>query len=202
MIATVLLWIIGTNSIDLPDNGATHFAKTVRLIKAKKPGIFVECLTGDFQGNIGDANTVASSGLDVFAHNIETVERLTPFVRDQRAKYRQSLSILSQVKSQHGNLITKSSIMLGLGELDEEVLAALKDLRAANVDCVTLGQYMRPTKRHLKVAEYVKPEKFEYWENIGKDLGFLYVASGPLVRSSYRAGELFIKNVLKKRAAL
>ena len=167
-----------------------------------KSGILVECLTGDFQGKFADALTVASSGLDVFAHNIETVERLTPHVRDRRAKYRQSLSILEAVKKEHPQIITKSSIMLGLGESDEEVLNALKDLRTAGVECVTLGQYMRPTKRHLKVEEYVHPDKFEEWEQKGKSLGFLYVASGPLVRSSYRAGELFIKNVLKSRRAV
>jgi lipoic acid synthetase len=187
---------------DLPDNGASHFAKTVRLIKEKKPEILVECLTGDFQGDRKDASLVASSGLNVFAHNIETVERLTPFVRDRRAKYHQSLGLLDFVKKEHPKIITKSSIMLGLGESDDEVLQTLKDLRSANVECVTLGQYMRPTKRHLKVEEYVHPDKFKFWEVEGLKLGFLYVASGPLVRSSYRAGELFIKNILKSREAI
>ena len=135
----------------------------------------------------------------MFAHNIETVERLTPFVRDPRAKYRQTLKVLEHVKEVMPKLVTKTSIMLGLGEKDSEVEQTLLDLRNVGVDCVTLGQYMQPTKRHLKVVEYVTPEKFAYWEKRGNELGFLYTASGPLVRSSYKAGEFFIKNILEKR---
>ena len=186
---------------DLPDGGAAHFAKTAAEIKRRNSAILVECLAGDFQGDMDCVSTVLNSGLDVFAHNIETVERLTPGVRDRRAKYRQSLSVLEQAKRQRPDLVTKSSIMLGLGETEEEIRQTMEDLRAVGVDCLTLGQYMQPTKRHLKVVEYVTPEKFNHWRQVGEQMGFLYVASGPLVRSSYKAGELFIKNVLKKRRA-
>lgn len=206
--------------------------------------MMVECLSPDFGGKLPLVDQVANSGLDVFAHNIETVERLTPFVRDPRAKYRQTLAVLEQAKkAAGGNMVTKTSIMLGLGELyfsydnkqgkkiclnkarfqmeaslrqilfnwflnntiyltgekDEEILTTMKELRAVGVDCLTLGQYMQPTKRHLKVAEYVTPEKFAYWEQVGNEMGFLYTASGPLVRSSYKAGEFFIKNIVEKR---
>lgn len=185
--------------LDLSDNGAAHFAETVKKVKDKKPKIFVECLTGDFKGSFVDASTVAASGLDVFAHNIETTQRLTPLIRDRRATYTQSLSILEHIKKSFPQIITKSSIMLGFGETDDEVRATLDDLRKVGVDCVTIGQFIRPTKRHIKVEEYIHPDKFKHWERVGQDMGFLYVASGPLVRSSYRAGELFIKNVLKSR---
>jgi lipoic acid synthetase len=142
---------------------------------------------------------VAGAGLDVYAHNIETIERLSPFVRDPRAKYRQSLAVLEHVKKVQPELVTKTSIMLGLGEKDEEVEQDMKDLRAVGVDCLTLGQYMQPTKRHLKVVEYVTPEKYAHWEKRGMELGFLYTASGPLVRSSYKAGEFFIKNIIDSK---
>ncbi|KAM9917838.1 hypothetical protein OXX80_013141, partial [Metschnikowia pulcherrima] len=143
--------------------------------------------------------TLASSGLDVYAHNLETVEELTPYIRDRRATYRQSLSILQKAKLTKPDLVTKTSLMLGFGETDEQVLRTLADLRDINCDVVTFGQYMRPTKRHMKVVEYIKPEKFDYWKNKALEMGFLYVASGPLVRSSYKAGEAFIENVLRKR---
>ncbi|KAK7081815.1 hypothetical protein SK128_017790, partial [Halocaridina rubra] len=184
---------------DIPDGGAAHFAETVVELKKRNPSLLVECLVPDFRGNKSAVNTIASSGLDVYAHNLETVERLTPAVRDPRAKYRQSLSTLEIAKSVKEELITKSSIMLGLGESDEEVMQSMKDLRQAGVDALTLGQYMQPTKRHLKVVEYVTPEKYKHWEDVGRDLGFLYTASGPLVRSSYRAGEFFLKNHLMQK---
>ena len=168
----------------------------------RAPHILVECLTGDFGGSLEGVETVAKSGLDVYAHNIETVEALTPFVRDRRAGFRQSLNVLKHVKVVNPDMITKTSIMLGCGETDEEVLQTLEELRKADVDCVTLGQYMRPTKRHMKVHEYVTPEKFKYWETKGMDMGFKYVASGPLVRSSYKAGEFYIGNILKGRKGL
>nr|CAD7464443.1 unnamed protein product [Timema tahoe] len=161
----------------------------------------VECLVPDFRGELTAVETIVNCGLDVFAHNIETVEVLTPFVRDRRARYRQSLTVLQNAKKFNSNLITKSSIMLGLGETDEQVYQTLTDLHSSGVDCVTLGQYMQPTKRHLKVIEYVTPEKFKHWENVGNDLGFLYTASGPLVRSSYKAGEFFISSIIKNRKA-
>ncbi|KAG2211264.1 uncharacterized protein EV154DRAFT_516669 [Mucor mucedo] len=187
---------------DLADGGSNHFAETIRKIKQKAPHILVECLTGDFFGNLQGVETVAKSGLDVYAHNIETVEALTPYVRDRRATFRQSLSVLKHVKVANPDMITKTSIMLGCGETDEEVLQTLEELRKIDVDCVTLGQYMRPTKKHMKVHEYVTPEKFKHWETKGMEMGFKYVASGPLVRSSYKAGEFFIGNILKGRKGL
>ncbi|XP_014486937.1 PREDICTED: lipoyl synthase, mitochondrial isoform X2 [Dinoponera quadriceps] len=183
---------------DLKDGGASHIASTVKEIK-KRSNILVECLVPDFKGDEDCVVTIVNSGLDVFAHNIETVERLTPFVRDRRARYRQSLAVLKAAKKFNSNLITKSSIMLGLSETDDEVEQTMRDLRDAGVDALTLGQYMQPTKRHLKVIEYVTPEKFKSWENMGNQLGFLYTASGPLVRSSYKAGEYFLMNILKQR---
>ena len=186
---------------DLPDGGANHFAKTVKYLKQCNPQIMVECLTGDFGGQLDLVKIMSESGLDVYAHNLETTEKFTPFVRDLRAGYRQSLSVLENAKKFGGpRLLTKSSIMLGFGESDEEVKQALKDLRRAGVDCVTLGQYMQPTKRHLKVKEYVTPEKFQEWENYGNELGFIYTASGPLVRSSYKAGEYLLKKLVKGRS--
>nr|XP_016924612.1 lipoyl synthase, mitochondrial [Drosophila suzukii] len=184
---------------DLPDGGSKHIAETVREIKARNSNIFVECLVPDFRGNLECVETIANCGLDVYAHNIETVEKLTPYVRDRRAHYRQTLHVLTEAKKFNPNLITKSSIMLGLGETDEEIENTLKDLREAGVDCLTLGQYMQPTNKHLKVIEYVTPEKFKHWEVRGNELGFLYTASGPLVRSSYKAGEFFITSILENR---
>ncbi|KAJ6446850.1 lipoyl synthase, mitochondrial [Purpureocillium lavendulum] len=187
---------------DLADGGARHFAETIRKIKHKKPSLLVEALTGDFRGDLDMVKIVADSGLDVYAHNIETVEGLTPYVRDRRATFRQSLKVLKHVKDVRGKegIITKTSIMLGLGEQEQEVMDALRELRKADVDVVTFGQYMRPTKRHLKVEKYVTPDEFEMWRQRALDMGFLYCASGPLVRSSYKAGEAFIENVLRKRA--
>ncbi|XP_063380166.1 lipoyl synthase, mitochondrial isoform X1 [Cydia fagiglandana] len=186
---------------DLPDGGSAHFAETVREIKRQNREILVECLVPDFRGNRDCIDSIANCGLDVFAHNIETVERLTPFVRDRRAGYRQTLKVLETAKEMNPDLVTKTSIMLGLGETDEQVEQTMKDLRSVGVDCLTLGQYMQPTKRHLKVFEYVTPAKFKHWERRGNELGFLYTASGPLVRSSYRAGEFFISSLLKDRKA-
>jgi len=184
---------------DLADGGAAHIAATVVALKATKPSLMVEVLSPDFSGSEEGVQAVASSGLDVFAHNIETVERLTPGVRDPRAKYRQTLDVLRKAKEAVPGLVTKTSIMLGLGETDDEVRTTMEELRGVGVDCLTLGQYMQPTKRHLKVKEYVTPTQFAAWEAVGKELGFLYTASGPLVRSSYKAGEFFIKNILEER---
>lgn len=161
--------------------------------------ILVECLTGDFAGNLTGVETVLAARPDVYAHNLETVERLTPSVRDRRATYRQSLAVLQHAKRTNTAVFTKSSLMLGCGESVPEVIQAMKDLRAIGVDFLTIGQYMRPTRRHMKVDEYIAPETFTKLEEIGKELGFAYVASGPLVRSSYRAGELFIKSLIRKR---
>lgn len=184
---------------DVPDGGAEHIAKTVICLKERNPQILVECLTPDFRGDLRAVEKVALSGLDVYAHNVETVPELQRKVRDPRANFDQSLRVLKHVKKVQPDIVSKTSIMLGLGETDEQVLATMKALRAADVDCLTLGQYMQPTKRHLKVEEYVTPEKFKYWEKVGNELGFHYTASGPLVRSSYKAGEFFLKNLVAKR---
>lgn len=182
---------------DLDDFGAAHIAKTIRNLKEETGGrLLVEALVPDFQGRKECVDLVAQSGLDVFAHNIETVERLQGVVRDRRAGWSQSLLVLKMAK-EAGARLTKSSIMLGCGEQPEEVVAAFQALRDNGVDVVTLGQYMRPTKRHMAVAEYVTPEAFSRYQSIAENMGFLYVASGPLVRSSYKAGEYFLNNVLR-----
>ncbi|HRO67943.1 MAG TPA: lipoyl synthase [Pseudobdellovibrionaceae bacterium] len=186
---------------DLEDQGSNHFARTVATIKKLAPKLIVEILTPDFRGDFDCVKTVTESKPDVFAHNIETVERLTPSVRDPRAKYRQSLRVLEMVKEIDPARYTKSSIMLGLGETDEEILQTLKDLRAVGCDVVTFGQYLQPTPRHLKVVEFVTPEKFAQWQETAEGMGFLYVASGPLVRSSYRAGEFFMKGIVDRQRA-
>ncbi|SCZ98713.1 BZ3500_MvSof-1268-A1-R1_Chr7-1g09248 [Microbotryum saponariae] len=183
---------------DIADGGASHFAETIRKTKSKAPHILIEALTGDFQGDKDAISLVARSGLDVYAHNMETTENRTPFVRDPRATFRQSLEVLRVAKQAKPGLITKTSIMLGVGETDEEVLDTLKELRKVDVDVVTFGQYMRPTKKHMKVSSYVTPERFDHWGREAERLGFLYWASGPLVRSSFKANEL-LKSVLGKR---
>ena len=184
---------------DLPDLGADHISKTIRHLKEETQGrLLVEALVPDFQGRRDLVEQVATSGLDVFAHNIETVERLQGSVRDRRAGWAQSLDVLETAKKV-GAKVTKSSIMMGCGETPEEVIAAMRALRERGVDVVTLGQYMRPTKRHMAVQEFVTPEAFERYQAAAEEMGFLYVASGPLVRSSYRAGEFYLKNVLRSR---
>ncbi|GER51834.1 lipoyl synthase [Striga asiatica] len=274
---------------DLPDGGSGHFAETVKAMKRLKPDIMVECLTSDFRGDVEAVSTLVQSGLDVFAHNIETVKRLQRIVRDPRAgpipfdvthpkdetssqsdwmksqdispnlirkrklkdrkilhlkgtlastscrestpvmtqqvvrrvgstqekkrrgdgallffgsrEYEQSLSVLKHAKLSKEGMITKSSIMLGLGETDDELKETMADLRAIGVDILTLGQYLQPTPLHLTVKDYVSPEKFAFWKDYGESIGFRYVASGPLVRSSYRAGELFVKTMVKQERA-
>jgi len=186
---------------DLPDQGAGHFAATVRALKAAQPGLLVECLTPDFRGDAALVRAVAASGLDVFAHNVETTEALQRRVRDHRAGYAQSLGVLAAAKAAAPRLVTKTSLMLGLGETDAGVRAALADLRGAGVDVVTFGQYLRPSRRHMPVARYVPPAEFDAWRAEAEAAGFLYVASGPLVRSSYRAGEYFLEALLNGRMA-
>lgn len=161
------------------------FFNTDEILLFRAPHILVEALTGDFAGSLTQVSLVAQSGLDVYAHNIETVEALTPQVRDRRATFRQSLRVLEHAKKE-GVSVTKTSIMLGVGETDDQVMDALQELRKVDVDVVTFGQYMRPTKRHMKVDRYVEPAEFERWKEIAEDMGFMYVASGPLVRSSYK----------------
>ncbi|MCS7198124.1 MAG: lipoyl synthase [Candidatus Bipolaricaulota bacterium] len=184
---------------DLPDGGAEHFAQTIQAIKQKAPTTLVEVLIPDFRGDINALEKVVSARPDVIGHNIETVERLTSKVRDRRATYRQSLTVLENVKKLDPTRYTKSSLMVGLGETDAEILQTMRDLRAVGVDFLTIGQYLRPSPRHIEVIEYVHPEKFARWKEIGEAMGFRYVASGPLVRSSYRAGEFFIKSLLRSR---
>ncbi len=184
---------------DLPDEGSTHFAETVALLKKLTPSLIVEVLTPDFKGNEEYIAKIIDARPDVFAHNVETVERLTPVVRDPRATYRQSLRVLEFVKEADASRVTKSSLMLGLGETDEEVRWTLRDLRSVGCDVVTFGQYLQPKKRHLPVQAFVTPEKFQEWQSEAEGMGFLYVASGPLVRSSYRAGEFFMKGMIEKR---
>mmetsp|Transcript_8151 Transcript_8151/g.25635 ORF Transcript_8151/g.25635 Transcript_8151/m.25635 type:complete len:380 (+) Transcript_8151:8-1147(+) len=186
---------------DLEDQGADHFARTVEALKRRKPDILVECLTPDFSGQEPLVQRVALSGLDVFAHNLETVERLTRRVRDYRAGYRQSLRVLEAALAARPSLVTKTSIMLGVGERDDEVRQTLRDARDAGVQVVTFGQYLRPSKGHMPVQAFVEPAKFEEWQHEAEAMGYTYVASGPLVRSSYRAGEFFMKAMLRERAA-
>tara|TARA_B110001454_G_scaffold219111_1_gene249999 strand:+ start:1897 stop:2814 length:918 start_codon:yes stop_codon:yes gene_type:complete len=183
---------------DLEDQGSSHFARTVSTIKKLQPDLIVEILTPDFRGNKELIQQLADSEPDVFAQNIETVRRLTSSVRDPRAGYDQTMGVLKTVKEHKPNMYTKSSLMLGLGETDDEIMETLRDLRAVGCDVITFGQYLQPTERHLKVIEFITPEKFKYWQDVAESMGFLYVASGPLVRSSYRAGEFFLEGVIRK----
>jgi lipoic acid synthetase len=185
---------------DLIDGGAGHFAEAIRRLKAV-PGLLVEVLTPDFQGDAEAVRTVGRAGPDVFANNIETVRRLTPAVRDPRAGYDQTLAVLARMKAEFPGVVTKSSIMVGLGEAEAEVIETMRDLRGAGAEILTLGQYLRPSAWHLPVIEWVTPARFEAYREAGRALGFRYVASGPLVRSSYRAGELFLRGELEARGA-
>ena len=179
---------------DLPDGGAAHYAACVRAIKRRNPGTAVEALTPDFRGVLTDVATVVDSGIEVFAQNIETVRRLTHPVRDPRAGYEQTLAVLAHAKRHRPAVLTKSSLMLGLGESDAEIEATLVDLRAAGVELVTLGQYLRPTLNHLPVERFVTPAEFDGYRAQALALGFLECVSGPLVRSSYRAEQALNRN--------
>ena len=179
---------------DLPDGGASHYAQCVAAIKERCPNTAVEALTPDFAGDLRSVQRVVDSGLDVFAQNLETVRRLTHPVRDPRASYDQTLKVLAHTKQHRPEVLTKTSLMLGLGERDSEIREALEDLRAIGLNIVTLGQYLRPTKNHLAVERYVSPEEFEQYRKWGLDLGFLEVVAGPLVRSSYRADRVLEMN--------
>ena len=175
---------------DLADGGAAHYAACVRAIRKANPDTVVEALTPDFCGSEAAVATVVDSGIQVFAQNVETVARLTRRVRDPRAGYQQTLDVLAYAKQRQPRLLTKSSLMLGLGETDAEIRQTMDDLRRHNVDILTLGQYLRPTRNHLPVARWVPPDEFAAWRELGLELGFVEVASGPLVRSSYRADRL------------
>jgi lipoic acid synthetase len=172
---------------DLPDGGAAHFAACVRAIKAANPATAVEALTPDFQGVSADVETIVESGIEVFAQNVETVERLTHPVRDPRAGYRQTLDVLAHAKRHRPGLLAKTSIMLGLGETTGELLKTMDDLRAIGCDILTLGQYLRPTPNHLPVERYVPPAEFGALRAAALERGFLECVAGPMVRSSYRA---------------
>jgi len=179
---------------DLPDGGAAHYAACIRAIKIRNPNTAVEALTPDFQGVLADVATVVDSGLEVFAQNIETVRRLTHPVRDPRAGYDRTLRVLAHAKQHRPAVLTKSSLMLGLGETEAEIEETLADLRAAGVDIVTLGQYLRPTVNHLPVERYVTPGEFDRYRESALARGFLECVSGPLVRSSYRAEQALNRN--------
>ena len=181
---------------DLADGGAAHYAACVRAIRAENPNTAVEALTPDFSGDRAAVETVVNSGLQVFAQNVETVERLTHTVRDPRAGYQQTLNVLAHAKAVNPGVLTKSSLMVGIGESDDEIRQAMQDLRAHQVDLLTLGQYLRPTPNHLPVNRWVTPEQFADYREWGLQMGFMEVASGPLVRSSYRADRVFEKNNL------
>ncbi|MFH1262199.1 MAG: lipoyl synthase [Pseudomonadota bacterium] len=182
---------------DLEDQGSNHFARVIETIHEHCPDVLVEALIPDFQGRTDLLSRILTARPDVLGHNIETVERLTPTVRDRRCGYRQSLDVLAEMKRQRPEQWTKSSLMLGLGETRDEIRTAFADLLSVGVDFLTLGQYLQPTKKHLPVVEFVRPEKFEELRREGEEIGFRYVASAPLVRSSYKAGEFFIETVVR-----
>ena len=186
--------LTSVNRDDLPDGGAQHFANTVKLIKNLNPTTAVEALTPDFKGVSSSIETLVNCGLEVFAQNIETVERLTHQVRDIRAGYQQTLDVLAESKRINPEVLTKTSIILGLGESDLEIEQTMDDLIANKVDVLTIGQYLRPTRNHHPIERWVTPEEFEKYRQIGLNKGFLEVVSGPMVRSSYRAERVLQKN--------
>ncbi len=179
---------------DLPDGGASHYAACVRQIKQQNPNTAVEALTPDFNGVQEHVELVVDSGVEVFAQNVETVRRLTYPVRDPRAGYEQTIEVLRHAKLHRPDILTKTSLMLGLGERDDEIMATMDDLREANVDILTLGQYLRPTSNHLAIERYVTPDEFDAYRCEGLDKGFLEIVAGPMVRSSYRAEQVLQKN--------
>jgi lipoic acid synthetase len=182
---------------DLLDGGASHVAKTVSRLKELRPDMLVETLLGDFQGHLDYVDVTVDARPDVWAHNVEVVRRLQRTIRDVRCSYEQSMRVLRRVKERDPARITKSSIMVGIGETDDEVLETMADLRAAGVDIVTLGQYLRPSAKHAAVDRFVHPDVFERFAVEGRKMGFSYVASGPLVRSSYKAAEAFVRGILR-----
>ena len=182
--------LTSVNRDDLEDGGAMHFAQTVVSIKKKSPGVIIEALVPDFLGKRESIETLLDSNVEVFAQNLETVNRLTHQVRDHRAGYEQTLEVLAYAKTYSPKTISKTSLMLGLGESEDELLESFNDIRSAGVDVLTLGQYMRPTINHLPVERWYSPEEFQYMKKLALDIGFKEVASGPLVRSSYRADKI------------
>jgi len=186
--------LTSVNRDDLADGGARHFADCVREIKRLNPATAVEALTPDFQGVLADVETVVDSGLEVFAQNVETVRRLTHPVRDPRASYEQTIAVLAHAKRHRPAVLTKTSLMLGLGESEAEILATMDDLRAIGVDLLTLGQYLRPTVNHLAVERFVTPDEFAQYREAALERGFVECVAGPLVRSSYRAEQALARN--------
>ena len=184
---------------DVEDGGASHFAACIRESRRLAPKTKIEVLIPDFAGHVGHLLLVVEAGAEVIAHNIETVERLTHPVRDRKAGYRQTMDVLRNIKTIDPTRLTKSSIMVGLGETVDEVEQCMRDLREVDCDFLTIGQYLKPTKKHLDLVEYVHPDQFAAYERMGLAMGFKYVASGPLVRSSYKAGEFFISRYLEQR---
>jgi lipoic acid synthetase len=182
---------------DLLDGGASHVGRTVSRLRELRPDLLVETLLGDFGGNTDYVDVTVDAHPHVWAHNVEVVRRLQRTVRDVRCGYDKSLAVLRRAKDRKPEILTKSSIMVGIGETDDEVLETMADLRAAGVDIVTLGQYLRPTPKHLGVDRFVTPETFERFADEGRRLGFTYAASGPLVRSSYKAAEVFVRGILR-----
>ncbi|WP_437969516.1 lipoyl synthase [Sorangium sp. So ce260] len=202
------------NRDDLLDGGADHVARTVSRLHALRPDLLIETLVGDFQGHMSAVDTVVDAGPDVFAHNVEVVRRITRVIRDVRSSYDQSLAVLRRAKDRQRRRaadaaeggapaprrLTKSSIMVGIGETDDEVLEALRDLREAGVDIVTIGQYLRPSSKHAPVQRFVEPGTFAAFERAALEMGFLYAASAPLVRSSYKAAEVFVRSLMDRQA--
>ncbi len=189
--------LTSVNRDELDDGGAGHLRDCLDAIRAEAPDVLLEILIPDFEGNRSAVQRIVEAPIAVLAHNVETVRRLTPSVRDPRAGYQQSLDVLAYSKALRPQLLTKSSVMVGLGETEDEVIECMKDLRKVDCNIVTFGQYLQPSHKHLDVVEFVHPRTFDRYADIARDLGFEYVASGPLVRSSYRAGELFVERKLR-----
>lgn len=187
---------------DLPDGGASHINRCILEVRRSNPNVLIEVLIPDLQGDLSALRKIIETKPNVLGHNIETTESLTSIVRDKRASFKQSIKVLENIKEIDPQILTKSSIMLGLGESEKDILNALKELKRVKIDIVTLGQYLQPSRRHLNVVDYIEPRKFEYWKKVALEMGFLYVASGPLVRSSYKAGEFYIKNYLEKKVKI
>ncbi len=196
----IYIVITSVDRDDLDDYGAAHVSRCIEAVKRKSPKTIVEVLIPDFRAEESAIMKVVDARPDVISHNLETVERLTPQVRDRRAGYRQSLDVLRLVRElSEGKIITKSGIMLGFGETGDEVKQAMEDCLAAGAEIFTIGQYLAPSASHFPVKEFVRPERFKEYEGLGYDMGFRYMACGPLVRSSYMAGEPFVKKILKSR---
>ncbi len=189
--------LTSVNRDDLPDQGASHIARCIKATQRSSPSLLIEILMPDLQGEKVLLQKIIDASPSVIAHNLETVRRLTPKVRDYRANYDQSLEVLRYIKTNFPKGYTKSSLMLGLGESRREILQSMEDMRYVGVDFLTIGQYLQPTKKHLKVVKYIHPDEFNELSHIGDEMGFDYVASGPLVRSSYKAAEFYIERKIR-----